>query len=128
MTLHAFVAGELLKTPERKTSAKGTDYVTALLKAGDELVNLSAFDSALAERLAGLRKGSALAVSGRLSAKPYTASDGTLRAGLGIVVTELMIGAAPPQRAERRPRAKASTAAGAGAGAGGAPFDDDIAF
>lgn len=121
MTLHAFVAGELLKTPERKTSAKGTDYVTALLKAGDELVNLSAFDSALAERLAGLRKGSALAVSGRLSAKPYTASDGTLRAGLSIVVTELMFGSMPPQRAAPRSKAKATTAAGAAA-----PFDDDL--
>ena len=126
MTMSLFCSGELIRDPERKTSAKGTGYVTALLKAGEELLNLSAFDAALAERLAGLRKGSALACSGRLQARPYTDRDGTLRAGLSVTVTELMVGAAPPQRAERRPRAKAAPAAGAGAG--GAPFDDDITF
>lgn len=127
MTMHAFVAGELLRDPERKTASNGNSFTAALLRVdADTIVSLTAFDSALAERLAGLRKGSALACSGRLQARPYTDRDGTLRAGLSVTVTELMVGAAPPQRAERRPRAKASTAAGAGAG--GEPFDDDIAF
>ena len=126
MTMSLFCSGELIRDPERKTSAKGTGYVTALLKAGEELLNLSAFDSGIADRLASLKKGAALACSGRLQARPYTDRDGTLRAGLSVTVTELMVGAAPPQRAERRPRAKAAPAAGAGAG--GEPFDDDIAF
>lgn len=126
MTMSLFCSGELIRDPERKTSTKGTGYVTALLKAGEELLNLSAFDSGIADRLASLKKGAALAVSGRLQARPYTDRDGTLRAGLSVTVTELMVGAAPPQRAERRPRAKAAPAAGAGAG--GEPFDDDIAF
>ena len=123
MTLHAFVAGELLRDPERKTSAKGTGYVTALLKAGEELLNLSAFDAALADRLALLRKGSALAVSGRLQARPYTDRDGTLRAGLSIVVSELMTGSLPTTKATPKPHRDRSQRP---AGAGGAPFDDAL--
>ena len=120
MTMNAFVAGELLRDPERRTSAKGTDYVTALLKAGEELVNLSAFDTGIADRLAALRKGAALAVSGRLQARPYTDRDGTtLRAGLGVVVSELMPASLPPTKAA--PRSKK-------AAAGSEPFDDDITF
>ena len=127
MTMHAFVAGELLRDPERRTAGNGNPFVSALLRVdADTIISLTAFDAALAERLAGLKKGAALACSGRLQARPYTDRDGTLRAGLSVTVTELMVGAAPPQRAERRPRAKAAPAAGAGAG--GAPFDDDIAF
>ena len=127
MTMSLFCSGELIRDPERKTSTKGTGYVTALLKAGEELLNLSAFDSGIADRLALLRKGSALAVSGRLQARPYTDRDGTLRAGLSVTVTELMVGAAPPQRAAPRSRNDRAPKP-AGAGAGGAPFDDDIAF
>jgi len=127
MTMSLFCSGELIRDPERKTSAKGTGYVTALLKAGEELLNLSAFDSGIADRLASLKKGAALAVSGRLQARPYTDRDGTLRAGLSVTVTELMVGAAPPQRAAPRSRNDRAPKP-AGAGAGGAPFDDDIAF
>ena len=128
MTLHAFVAGELLRDPERKTSSNGNAYTSGLLRVdADTLVSLTAFDAALADRLASLRKGAALAVSGRLSARPYTDRDGTLRAGLSVTVTELMVGAAPPQRAAPRSRNDRAPKP-AGAGAGGAPFDDDIAF
>lgn len=127
MTMSLFCSGELIRDPERKTSTKGTGYVTALLKAGEELLNLSAFDSGIADRLASLKKGAALAVSGRLQARPYTDRDGTLRAGLSVTVTELMVGAAPPQRAAPRSRNDRAPKP-AGAGAGGAPFDDDIAF
>ena len=127
MTMSLFCSGELIRDPERKTSTKGTGYVTALLKAGEELLNLSAFDSGIADRLASLKKGAALAVSGRLQARPYTDRDGTLRAGLSVTVTELMVGAAPPQRAAPRSRDDRAPKP-AGAGAGGAPFDDDIAF
>ena len=127
MTMHLFTAGELIRDPERKTSSNGNAYTAALLRVdADNIVSLTAFDTTLAERLATLKKGSALACSGRLQARPYTDRDGTLRPGLGVAITELMVGTAPPQRAERRPRAKAAPAAGAGAG--GAPFDDDITF
>ena len=125
MTMSLFCSGELIRDPERKTSTKGTAYVTALLKAGEELLNLSAFDSGIADRLASLKKGAALAVSGRLQARPYTDRDGTLRAGLSVTVTELMVGAAPPQRAAPRSRNDRAPKP-AGAGAGGAPFDDAL--
>lgn len=123
MSLHLFAAGELIRDPERRTSSKGTDYVTALLKAGEELLNLSAFDTGIAERLATLRKGSALAVSGRLQARPYLDRDGTtLRAGLSVVVSELMTGGLPPAKAQPRARRdRSQRPAGAGA-----DFDDAL--
>lgn len=128
MTMHLFTAGELIRDPERKTSSNGNAYTAALLRVdADNIVSLTAFDTTLAERLATLKKGSALACSGRLQARPYTDRDGTLRPGLGVTITELMVGAAPPQRAAPRSKAKATPAA-AGAGAAGEPFDDDIAF
>lgn len=125
MTLHLFTAGELIRDPERKTSSNGNVYVSALLRVDPEtVVSLTAFDTTLAASLAGLKKGSALACSGRLQARPYSGKDGTLHAGLGIVVSELMFGSMPPQRAAPRSKAKATPAA-AGAGAA-APFDDDL--
>lgn len=128
MTMHLFTAGELIRDPERKTSSNGNAYVSALLRVDPEtVVSLTAFDTTLAASLAGLKKGSALACSGRLQARPYTDRDGTLRAGLSVTVTELMVGAAPPQRAAPRSRNDRAPKP-AGAGAGGAPFDDDIAF
>lgn len=128
MTMHTFTAGELIRDPERRTAGNGNPFVSALLRVdADTIVSLTAFDSALAERLAGLKKGAALACSGRLQARPYTDRDGTLRAGLSVTVTELMVGAAPPQRAAPRSRNDRAPKP-AGAGAGGAPFDDDIAF
>lgn len=124
MTMHAFVAGELLRDAERKTSLKGTGYTAALLRIDDDtVVSLTAFDAALADRLAALRKGAALACSGRLQARPYTATDGTLRAGLSVTVTELMPGTMPPTKAQPRARGERSKATVA---AGGAPFDDAL--
>ena len=124
MTLHAFVAGELLRDPERKTSSNGNAYTSGLLRVdADTLVSLTAFDAALADRLASLRKGAALAVSGRLSARPYTDRDGTLRAGLSIVVSELMTGSLPTTKAAPKPHRDRSQRP---AGAGRAPFDDAL--
>ena len=121
MTLHAFVAGELLRDPERKTSSNGNAYTSGLLKVdADTIVSLTAFDTGIADRLAGLRKGAALACSGRLSARPYADKDGTLRPGLGVVVGELMTASAPPMKASpksRRDRSQRPV---------GAPFDDEL--
>ena len=122
MTMSLFCSGELIRDPERKTSTKGTGYVTALLKAGEELLNLTAFDTGIADRLAGLRKGAALACSGRLSARPYADKDGTLRAGLSVVVSELMPASLPPTKAAPKPRGDRSRRP-AGAGA---DFDDAL--
>ena len=63
MTMHCFCSGELARDPGRKTSANGNPYTSALLKVdADNIVSLTAFDTVLAERLAALKKGSALAV------------------------------------------------------------------
>lgn len=123
--MHAFAAGELLRDPERKTASNGNAYTTALLKVdADTVVSLTAFDATLAERLAALRKGGALACSGRLQARPYQDKDGTLRAGLSVTVTELMTAATPPAKAAPRPRRdRARPSAGDTAGH---PFDDGL--
>lgn len=125
-TLHCFCAGELLRDPEKRTSSNGNGYVTGLLRVGDDtVVSVTAFDTTVAERLASLKRGAALAVSGRLSARPYQDRDGTtLRAGLSVTVTELMGGAMPPTKAQ--PRARSARPAPAPAGGGGEPFDDEL--
>ena len=122
MTMHCFCSGELIRDPERKRSSKGTEYTAGLMKSGEELVNLTAFDTGIADRLAGLRKGAALACSGRLSARPYADKDGTLRAGLSVVVSELMPASLPPTKAAPKPRGDRSRRP-AGAGA---DFDDAL--
>lgn len=122
-TLHCFCSGELLRDPERKTSSNGNPFVSALLRVDTDMVlSLTAFDTTVADRLASLRKGAALACSGRLSAKPYTDRDGNLRPGLSVVVTELMSGTMPPTKAAPRTRSQRP----APAAAGGEPFDDPL--
>ena len=127
-TLHCFCSGELLRDPERKTSSNGNPFVSALLRVDTDMVlSLTAFDTTVADRLASLKKGSALACSGRLQARPYQDKDGGLRAGLSVVVTELMSGAMPPTKAAPRTRSdRSQRPAAAAAGGGGEPFDDEL--
>lgn len=124
MTLHCFCSGELLRDPERRTAKSGNAFAAALLRVDAEtVVSLTVFDEVLVERLMTLRKGSALACSGRLRAEPYAAQDGKLRAGLAVTVAELMVAGVPPAKAA--PRARRAPQ-GERAGAGGAPFEDEL--
>ena len=125
-TLHCFCSGELLRDPERKTSSNGNPFVSALLRVdSDTVVSVTAFDATICDRLAALRKGAPVACSGRLQARPYQDKDGNLRAGLSVVVTELMSGAMPPTKAAPRTRSDRSQRP-VPAAAGGEPFDDTL--
>jgi single-stranded DNA-binding protein len=71
--MHAFIAGELVRDPERRTAKTGNDYATALVRVdGDTLVNVTAFDTTLVERLLALKKGEPLSVSGRLPVSAHS--------------------------------------------------------
>lgn len=110
MTMHLFCSGELVRQPEHKTSATGNPYVAAWMKVGvDTLVSLSAFDTTIAERLAGMSRGAALACSGRLRLSIYS-KDGEQRVGINVTVAEIMVGAMPSIKA--KPRSAKAAAGG----------------
>ena len=94
--MHAFVSGEVIRPPERRTAANGNAYVVALVRAGDAMVSVTAFDAELAERLGKLRKGDPVTVSGRLQVNAYLDKSGEPKAGVSVTATELM--AAPARR------------------------------
>lgn len=80
MSLSILATGALIRQPERRTSAKGTDYCTALLRvpsadAEPMLVSVICFDAEAA--LLAHSKGDDVAVAGRAALKTWTGKDGT---------------------------------------------------
>ncbi len=120
MTMTAFAAGELIRDPEARAGANGNPYVTALVRVGEALVSVTAFDDTLRERLAGLERGEMIAVSGRLQARPYLDRDGKPQAGLSILAGEIMT--APARRSQAAARARREPQAAA------PDFDDELNF
>ena len=116
--MHAFIAGELVRDPEKRQTKAGNDYVTAPMRAGEDLVSVTAFDTELVKRLLDLRKGEPLSVSGRLAVSAYTGKDGEPKAGLSITASELMTATARRAAAKPKERSRAHEA----------PFDDAIPF
>jgi single-stranded DNA-binding protein len=102
--MHLFASGELVKAPEQRTTREGKPYATALMRAGEDLVNLVAFDAELVERLLALEKGDPLSISGKLQVSTYTAKDGESRCSLSVTISRLMT--APARVSEARPRTK----------------------
>lgn len=102
MTVHVHVSGTLAADPVQRIGQSGKRFTTASIRSGggDEaiFVNLIAFRE-VAERLAELRRGDAVSVSGRGELRSWTAKDGSERTSLAIAANE--IAAAKP-----RPRAK----------------------
>lgn len=91
--IRCLATGVLYRDPEPQTSQTGKPYVRAKLRAdgkdgGSTWVSLIAFGE-LAERLAALKAGAALAVSGRADVNAWTGKDGNPAAGLSLVADEL---------------------------------------
>jgi hypothetical protein len=68
--LAALCTGTLIRDPQRRESAKGSTYVTALLRVpvnGDDpvLVSVIAFNTTVVEQLLALSRGDAISVTGR---------------------------------------------------------------
>lgn len=92
--LSLLCTGTLLRNPERRTSAKGNAYATALLRVPTEgedslLVSLIAFDADAVAKLLALSKGDTLAVTGRAKLTEWT-RDGEQRHGLSVTVERVL--------------------------------------
>ena len=133
--IRILATGSLHVDPVSRTAATGNPYTTAKLRAEGKDVasvwcSLIAF-GAEAERLARLKAGAALSVSGRCEVSAWLNQEGEAKAGLSIVVDELITLKArpserPPAKArpqEQRERFRRSAPTPAMADA---PFDDDL--
>lgn len=117
--IRALCTGTLYGSPQTRTSAAGKAYTTAKLRADGKdgiavWCSLIAFGEQ-AERLAALKEGAALSVSGRCEVSAWLNRDGEAQGGLSLVVDELAALKGKPK--PRTPKPRQPEAAGAG-------FDD----
>jgi len=104
--IRGLVLGVLLKDPERKTAASGTDYCKAMLRVdckalreGDPqhiVAFVTAFGSE-AEALAAKRKGDSVAVAGRLDIRAGMYQDAP-QASVSVTVDRLIDATRPPRK------------------------------
>jgi hypothetical protein len=105
--IHAHVAGELLASPERRTSERGTEWLRLKLRcpagSGHALVTAAAFDGAIVERLAGLKPGDAVSLAGPLRCFAPRPSPPARRSqnGLPIPTRHLGLVRSPPSSCTR---------------------------
>lgn len=111
--LRSLVTGILHADPVRRTSAGGTEFVTAKLKDDSETppqwFSVVAF-AGMAETLAKLTKGETIAVAGKMFLKTYEAKDGSVRIDANLVADQIATlrrkrkpaGAAPEHREGRQ--------------------------
>lgn len=104
--LWAMAAGTLIADPQRRTSAKGTEFATATLRAQTDadavLVSVIAFGE-IGDRLLQLRAGAPVAVSGKASLRTWVGKDGATRVGLSLAASEIAA-ARPRPRPRDAPR------------------------
>jgi hypothetical protein len=111
MSLRVLITGSLVTAPERKTSAKGTEYAKAHLrvdsKNGSTLASICAFGGHIDE-LARFRKTDSLSVGGPAELSRWRGRDGEECFALSVTV-EQIAGAKsarrpPGDRIPRRPK------------------------
>lgn len=91
--IRALLVGTLHAEPQQRTSQNGKPFTTGKLKAdasdgGQVWCSLIAFGEQ-AERLATLKAGAAITVSGRCKLSAWSDKSGNPAAGLDVVVDEL---------------------------------------
>ena len=126
--IRVLLVGPLHADPVQRTSQTGKPFTTGKLKAdasdgGQVWCSLIAFGEQ-AERLATLKAGAAISVSGRCKLSAWTDKNGNPAAGLDVTVDEIatLRGKPKPQgpdAAQTRPPARPTPPVGAGV-----PFDD----
>ncbi len=119
--IRCLCTGTLHDTPQARTSQAGKHFVTAKVKADDKngvwiWISVIAFGE-VGERLATLKQGDALSISGRVEVSAWLGKDGEPKAGLSLVVDELATLKGKPK--PRTPKPRQPEAAGAEI-----PFDD----
>jgi single-stranded DNA-binding protein len=92
--ISALIKGELASDPTERTTANGARFWTANVRvsAGPEtlFVSLTTFSESAGERLAVLRKGSALAATGTLEQTAWVGKDGASRGGWRLTAGEIL--------------------------------------
>lgn len=93
--IDALINGKLLKDTELKTSANGNDYCNFMLQVStgepsQMLITGIAFNE-VAERIARLKKGDALTVTGALNSTKWTdKTTGETKQGLNVTVSDCL--------------------------------------
>lgn len=131
--IRALLVGTLYAEPQQRTSANGKPFTTGKLRAdasdgGQVWCSLIAFGEQ-AERLATLKAGAALSVSGRCKLSAWSDKSGNPAAGLDVVVDELATLKAKPKpqdtaQAAQQPHTPHRTARQPEPAGAGMPFDD----
>lgn len=92
--IFAMISGALFRDPEAKAGKNGGAFVAATLKHLDggrsQFVRLTAFDPEARAELAGLGKGDALAIVGRLSTEIFKPENGEPRVSLSIIADRIL--------------------------------------
>ncbi|QXP89110.1 single-stranded DNA-binding protein [Methylococcus capsulatus] len=101
-------SGHAIKAPVTRQTKNGSDYVTLLIATpcgeGQQLVNVTAFDSDLCRVLAGVRKGEDVTVSGRAALGLYEGKDGP-QVSVQLTATRVMaMGEVTAKPRARQPR------------------------
>ena len=91
--IRCLATGTLYNAPQARTSAAGKPYTTAKLRADGKdgssvWCSLIGFGE-IGERLATLKEGAAVAVSGRCEVSAWLNRDGEATGGLSVVIDEL---------------------------------------
>jgi single-stranded DNA-binding protein len=90
--LSILALGTLIRDPERRQSACGKSYATAMLRVPcDEatLISVAVFSATASESLLALCKGDACAVAGRAKLTSWT-KDGEAKRGLSVIAEKVM--------------------------------------
>jgi len=116
--IRCLLTGTLHGDPERRTLKTGNPYCTARMKADASdgtavWCSLIAFGD-VGERLATLKGGAAISVSGRAKLSAWTGKDGTPAAGLDVTVDEIaaVLKGKPRPRDAAQPDRRPPVAAG----------------
>lgn len=121
MSIYALVTGTVSTAPTKRTTAKGSPWVTLTVRApsgeASAFVNVAVFDGELVPAALALAEGDAVTITGQLQLRTWQGRDGQERTGLSITATKIM----PLTKPEPRPGRK-TTAAPARPGEG-EPFD-----
>lgn len=93
--LSVLVEGSLTAAPMPRTSAKGSPYITAQMRAAGEdgeavWCSVIAFNPEAVEALAALASGDSVAIAGHAALSQWQAKDGTHRAGLKVTATRVL--------------------------------------
>lgn len=129
--IRALLTGTLYADPQRRTSANGKPFTTGKLRAdasdGAQVwCSLIAFAD-VGERLAPLKAGAAISVSGRAKLSAWTDKNGNPAAGLDLVVDEIATlrgKPRPPQGEGQRQQTRPNPPQQPEPAGAGMPFDD----